>query len=158
MIRVIFINIKHSDLVGVTMEKRFTAGDFKRVIQKEIPPSHSELTLQIEAVFAENGVAKGIWTIEEKLNNSIGVTMGGFLVRCGRYNDGLCNCISAKQEQIFVSIDLHTTFHRPVVPGTAEVQAKVERKGNRTAYLTAEIIQNGKLCCNSVSSVMIMEN
>lgn len=140
------------------MEKRFSAGDFKRVIQKEIPPSNSETTLQIEAIFAEEGAAKGIWNIGAKLNNSIGVTMGGFLSAASDLMMAYAIASVLRHEQIFVSIDLHTTFHRPVVPGTAEVQARVERKGNRTAYLSAEIFQNGKLCCSSVSSVMIMEN
>lgn len=61
-------------------------------------------------------------------------------------------------DQSFASIDLHTTFHRPLLPGTAKLEAKVERKGKSIAYLTAEVFQNEKKCCSSVSSIMIKEH
>ncbi|WP_256242115.1 PaaI family thioesterase [Bacillus sp. V3B] len=46
--------------------------------------------------------------------------------------------------QTFASIDLHTTFHRPVMQGDVEVEARVERMGRNIAYVLADLHQNGK--------------
>jgi acyl-coenzyme A thioesterase PaaI-like protein len=58
--------------------------------------------------------------------------------------------------QSFASIDLHTTFHRPVRLGDVQVEAKVDRIGKKTAYVLADLFQNDKKVASVVSSVMIL--
>ena len=140
------------------MTTKFSASDFADVVLKKIDPPNCDLTLQLEPIISNQGFAKAVWEIDEKLNNGIGVTMGGFLSAATDTIMAYAIASLLKSEQTFVSIDLHTTFHRPVLPGPAVVEAKVERIGKRTAYLTGEVYQNGKKCCSSISSVMIMES
>ncbi len=140
------------------MKTKFNAGTFKEVILNKVSPPNCDLTLQIKPISAEEGISKGIWQIDDRLSNGIGVTMGGFLTAAADTMMAYAIASVLEPEQIFVSIDIHTTFHRPVLQGVAEVEAKVERKGKRTAYLTAEITQNGKSCCSCVSTIMIMDN
>ena len=82
--------------------------------------------------------------------------MGGFLSAATDTIMAYAIASVLQPKQTFASLDLHTTFHRPLLPGTAKIEAKVERKGERISYLTAEVIQNEKKCCGSVSSIMIM--
>lgn len=60
-------------------------------------------------------------------------------------------------EQSFTSIDLHTTFHRPVLMGEVMVVAKVERMGRKVGYVLADLFQNEKKAASVVSSVMILD-
>ena len=55
--------------------------------------------------------------------------------------------------QTFASIDLHTTFHRPVMQGDVEPGLK---GWEGTAYVLADLHQNGKKVASVVSSILIM--
>lgn len=139
------------------MKTKFRANDFADVVLKKIDPPNCDLTLQLEPIISNNGYAKAVWKIDERFNNGIGVTMGGFLSAATDTMMAYAIASLLNPKQTFVSIDIHTTFLRPVQTGTAIVEAKVERIGKRTAYLTGEVFQDDKKCCSSVSSVMIME-
>lgn len=140
------------------MKTKFSPNDFANVVLKKLDPPKCDSTLQIEPIFAKDGYATAIWKIDEKFNNGNGVTMGGFLSAATDTIMAYAIATLLSQEETFASIDLQTTFHRPLLPGTAKIEAKVEKKGNRIAYLTAGVFQNEKKCCSSTSSVMIMKN
>lgn len=90
---------------------------------------------------------------EARLINRLGVTMGGFLAAATDSIMAYAITSVLESEQSFVTITLQTTYLRPVFPGIA---ARVERKGTKTTYLTAAIIQERKACCSAVSSMMIL--
>ncbi|WP_338469674.1 PaaI family thioesterase [Niallia sp. XMNu-256] len=140
------------------METKYNPYDLVSVVQKKIVPPNCDQTLQIEPTFAHDGYAMALWMIDDKFINGHGVVMGGFLAAATDTIMAYAIASLLDANQTFASIDLHTTFHRPLLRGTAKLEAKVERKGNKTAYLTAEVFQNEKKCCSSVSSIMIMEN
>src|SRR5699024_9320385 len=121
-------------------------------------PPNCDLTMQMKPIYAENGVAKGIWDVDEKYLNGNGVSMGGFLASAADIMMAYAITSQLKENQTFASINLQTTFHRPVSVGTVVVIAKVERLGKKVAYLEAELTQNEKVVGNTVSSVMIIEN
>ena len=82
--------------------------------------------------------------------------MGGFVTSAADII--MAYAISSKLSigQSFASIDLHTTFHRPVRLGDVQVEAKVDRIGKKTAYVLADLFQNDKKVASVVSSVMIL--
>ncbi|MCM3566523.1 PaaI family thioesterase [Neobacillus mesonae] len=127
------------------------------VVSKKIQPPNCDLTLQIEVTDADNGNAKGTWRVDDRFLNGIGITMGGFVSSAADIMMAYAIASKLDNGKTFTSIDLHTTFHRPVLPGEVTVEAKVERMGKRTAYLTAELIQNDKKTASVVSSVMILD-
>lgn len=131
--------------------------DLMKVANNGATPPNCDITLQIKPVFAKDGKAKGIWEVDEKFMNGVGVTMGGYLASAADIMMAYAISSKLQEGQTFASIDLHTTFHRPVFPGTVEVHASVERLGKKVAYLTAEVVQNDKKVGNTVSSVMIIE-
>jgi len=139
------------------MSMKFKISDFKSVTLKKIDPPNSDKTLQIEPYYAEEGTAKAKWQVDGQFENANGVIMGGYLSAATDTIMAYAISTLVSEDKYFVSIDLHTTFHRPLLAGEAEVVAKVERKGGKIAYLTADVYQNGKKCCSSVSSMMILK-
>ncbi|MFD1705379.1 PaaI family thioesterase [Siminovitchia sediminis] len=131
--------------------------DLMEVANHNATPPNCDLTLQVRPVFARDGRARGVWEVDEKFLNGNGVTMGGYLASAADIIMAYAISSKLQDNQTFASIDLHTTFHRPVFPGTVEVAATVERMGRQIAYLTAELIQKDKKVGNAVSSVMIIE-
>lgn len=131
--------------------------DLMEVVREGATPPNCDLTLQIETTYAEEGVSRGVWTVDEKFINGNGVSMGGYLASAADIMMAYAVVSKLQPHQTFASIDLHTTFHRPVFPGQVEVEARVERLGRTVAYVVAELSQNGKKVGDVVSSVMILE-
>lgn len=136
----------------------FQPSDMMAVIKEGKNPPNCDQSLQIKAIYAENGVARGIWHVEEKFLNGSRVAMGGYL--SGAADIMIAYAISSKLTDTykFTSIDLHTTFHRPVLVGKVEVEARVDRLGKRLAYVVADLFQNGKKAVTVASSLMIIPN
>lgn len=139
------------------MTQLFGPKGLMEVVESGRVPPNCDVTLQMRPTFAADGVARGEWTIDEKFVNGIGVCMGGYLAAA--VDTMMAYAISSQipDGMTFSTIDLHTTFHRPAFVGRADVEAKVERFGRQVAYLTADVIQNGKKVVSAVSSVMIIQ-
>ncbi|MEK3934923.1 PaaI family thioesterase [Sporosarcina sp. FSL W7-1349] len=131
--------------------------DLMEVVREGATPPNCDLTLQIETTYAEDGVSRGVWTVDEKFINGNGVSMGGYLASAADIMMAYAVVSKLQPHQTFASIDLHTTFHRPVFPGQVDVEARVERLGRTVAYVVAELSQNGKKVGDVVSSVMILD-
>ncbi|MGY3315033.1 acyl-CoA thioesterase [Peribacillus simplex] len=138
------------------MEKSFEGNSLLQVLTEGKQPPNCDLTLQIIANYAQEGIARGVWKVDEKFINGNGVAMGGFVTSAADII--IAYAISSKLSigQSFASIDLHTTFHRPVRLGDVQVEAKVDRIGKKTAYLLADLFQDDKKVASVVSSVMIL--
>ncbi|QZT35277.1 PaaI family thioesterase [Caldalkalibacillus thermarum TA2.A1] len=129
--------------------------DLKKVVSKEMPPPPCDKTINLTVLSAGNGVAKGVWQVEHAFVNGLGVAMGGFLSSAADIMMAYAIASVLTDEQTFASIDLHTTYHRPVVPGKVQVEARVERLGKQVAYLVAELTQDGKKVATAVSHMII---
>lgn len=130
--------------------------DLMKVVKGEATPPNCDLTLQIDVLSAEDGLARGIWTVDKKFINGNGVSMGGFLTSAADIMMAYAVASKIAGDQTFASVDIHTTFHRPVLAGTVEVEARVERLGRKMAYVVASVFQNDKKVGDVVSSVMIL--
>lgn len=127
------------------------------VVNKGETPPNCDLTLQIEVTSAEDGKALGVWTVDDKFMNGNGVSMGGFLTSAADIMMAYAIASKIEDNQTFASVDIHTTFHRPVFSGVVQVEARVERLGRKMAYVVAELHQNDKKVGDVVSSVMILD-
>ncbi|PID14408.1 thioesterase [Sporosarcina sp. P34] len=130
--------------------------DLMKVVKGEATPPNCDLTLQLDVRSAEDGLARGVWTVDEKFMNGNGVSMGGFLTSAADIMMAYAVASKIAEDQTFASVDIHTTFHRPVLIGTVEVEARVERLGRKMAYVVASLFQNDKKVGDVVSSVMIL--
>lgn len=139
------------------MPKIYKTSDLLEVVSHGKMPPPCDLTLQIKATYAQDGVARGVWEVDEKFINGLGVSMGGYLASAADIM--MAYAISSKltDQQTFASIDLHTTFHRPTFPGIVDIEARVERIGQTVAYVVADLTQNEKKVASVVSSAIIQE-
>lgn len=139
------------------MIKKYKTTDLVNAANNGATPPNCDLTLQITPTFAKDGIAKGIWNADEKFINGHGIIMGGYIASAADTIMAYAISSILKENQTFASINLHTTFHRPVKIGTVEIEARVERLGKNIAYMSADIVQKEKIVGNAVSSIMIIE-
>ncbi|WP_081707614.1 PaaI family thioesterase [Bacillus massiliigorillae] len=140
------------------MGEIYKAKDLMKVISDGVPAPNCDITLQIQANYAYEGTARGIWKVDEKFINGIGVAMGGFISSAADIMMAYAIASKLQDNQSFASIDLHTTFHKPVSQGEVLVEAKVERMGKQIAYVLADLYQQDKKVASVVSSVIIINN
>ncbi|WP_077324478.1 PaaI family thioesterase [Virgibacillus siamensis] len=135
----------------------FKMSDLQKVANEQKKPPPCDTTMQVVVHDAMEGIAYGTWTVDRKYINGIGVAMGGFLAAAADIM--MAYAISSKltDQQGFASIDLDTTFHRPVVEGKVEMTSRVERLGRTLAYVVTELEQNGKKSATCVSSILIKD-
>lgn len=131
--------------------------NLKEVIQGESAPPACDTTLGVKIVESMNGCSKGLWEVKDHLLNGNGVIMGGFVSAAADIMMAYAVITLLKEEQTFASINLETTFHRPVFSGKVEIEAKVEKFGKKVCYVTATFFQNGKHVASATSSVIVMD-
>ncbi|PAV28910.1 thioesterase [Virgibacillus profundi] len=133
----------------------FKMSDFQKVADRKIKPPPCDDTMQITVHESFDGIAYGTWKVDRKYINGIGVAMGGFLSSAADIM--MAYAISSKltDQYGFASINLDTTFHRPVVEGEVDITARVERLGRTLAYVVSELKQNNKIAATCISSILI---
>lgn len=139
------------------VEKTHSISDLMKVVNGEMEPPACDTTLQVKINEASDGISRGTWTVDEKFVNGHGVAMGGFV--SGAVDIVMAYAIASKiasDNKTFASINLDTTFHRPVTKGEVTISVTVERLGRTIAYMTATVEQNDKLVANTTSSVYII--
>lgn len=139
------------------MNKLYKCTDLLEVVTHGKKPPNCDITLKIQATYAQDGIARGIWTVDESFINGIGVAMGGYITSAADIVIAYAMASKLSDDQTFASIDIHTTFHRPVLPGQVMVEARIERMGKTIAYVTVDLFQNEKKVASVVSSVIITE-
>jgi uncharacterized protein (TIGR00369 family) len=140
------------------MDNKFKTSDFMKVIHAGGKPPNCDETLNIKINTAQDGVAQCTWVVDERYLNGVGVVMGGFISSAADIAMAYAISTLLEENQSFASINLNTTFHRPLFVGGVHVEARVEKKGKKIVYLICEIVQNGKKVANVDSSVIVLEN
>ncbi|WP_026907887.1 PaaI family thioesterase [Paucisalibacillus globulus] len=136
---------------------KYTITDLQQVVSHGLTPPPCDTTMQVKVSYAEDGIAKGIWEVDKKYINGLGVVMGGFLSAAADILMAYAIASKLTESQGFVSIDLDTTFHRPAFEGEIEVIARVEKMGRTLAYVVADLVQNEKKVATCVSSLLIQQ-
>lgn len=134
----------------------YLASDLMKVVRQEKIAPNCDHTLKIHIQKAENGHARALWEVDERFLNGVGVVMGGFVSSAADITMAYAISSLLEEHQSFVSINLNTTFHRPVLLGQVLVEVQVARMGRQVAYLEGQVYQQEKLVASVVSSVMIL--
>lgn len=61
------------------MNQTFKANELVTVVTENRKPPNCDITLNIQPVKAENGIAEAVWQVDEKFINGVGVAMGGYV-------------------------------------------------------------------------------
>lgn len=138
------------------MGQLYRVTDLVRVAEEGNEPPACDKTVGVVATFAQKGIARGYWEIKPELLNGHQVVMGGFSSAAADIMMAYAIASLLDETQGFSSIDLQTSFLRPLKEGRVDIEARVVKPGRSVAYLEAELIQNGKLISKATSSMMIM--
>ncbi len=95
-----------------------------RVVNEGVNPPNCDKTLNIRIDCAENGIARSTWKVDERHLNGNGVVMGGFISSAADITMAYAISSMLNDNQSFASINLNTTFHRPMFVGEVQVEAK----------------------------------
>ncbi len=146
-------------LVAIILQKiqKYKMSDLQSVAAKKMAPPPCDEKMQVTVYDAEDGVAHGVWNVDETFLNGIGVVMGGFVPAAADIMMAYAVASKLSDQQNFVSIDLDCTFHRPTLPGKVEITATVERLGRKIGYVVSELEQNGKKVASCVSTIYISQ-
>lgn len=94
------------------------------------------------------------WTIEPQHLNRGGVALGGFTAAVADLAIGYAAALMMEEGYTFTSVNLVTTFHRPIFEGKAIFTARMKRRGRTILYGEVEVEQHGKLAADIVTSLM----
>ena len=119
-----------------------------------VPESEHILGVKVIDGDVENHVAICEWTIESHHLNRYGIALGGFTAAVADVAIGYASALTVDEGIGFTSVNLITTYHRPLNVGKAYFKAKIKRKGKSVLYAEVEIEQNGKLAGDVVSTLM----
>ncbi|MCD8508531.1 MAG: PaaI family thioesterase [Bacillus sp. (in: Bacteria)] len=133
------------------------AKELLEVVKGTKQAPNCDITLNLKATYAEDGIARAVWDVDERMINGVGVAMGGYVASAADITMAYAVASLLENKQSFFSINLQTTFHRPVSIGEAEVEARVEKRGRTMLFLVADVNQRGKLAATVHSSVMIVQ-
>ncbi|PYZ95346.1 thioesterase [Salipaludibacillus keqinensis] len=126
------------------------------VVSQQIEPPNCDKTLNIQIKTASDGKAVASWETDDRFINGLGIVMGGFVSSAADITMAYAVSSLLNEDQSFGSINLSTTFHRPVVVGKVDIDARVERIGKTIAYVVADLMQNDKKVASVTSSVIIL--
>lgn len=139
-------------------EGGFSMTTIQDVIDGKIDIPECERLLGVKVVSGDlaNGKVTCEWTIGPQHLNRAGIALGGFTAAVADVAIGYAGALLVDANQGYSSINLQTTFHKPLFVGTALFHATIKRKGRSIMYAEVEIEQSGKLVGDTVSSLMIL--
>lgn len=143
------------------MVKNECEGDFcmatiQDVIDGKIDIPECERLLGVKVIGGNPDANEVIceWTIEPQHLNRTGIALGGFTAAVADVAIGYAGAFILEEGYSFTSVNLVTSFHRPIHIGKAIFTARIKRKGKTMWYGEVEITQDGKLAGDVVTSLM----
>jgi len=130
--------------------------DLKRVINGEVEPPACDKTLGIQIISANAGKATCSWEVDERFFNGHQVVMGGFITSAADIAMAYSMASILEKHQGFASINLQTTFLRPLHLGTTMIESTIVKQGRKTCYVEASVSQNEQVIAKITSSIMIL--
>ena len=130
--------------------------DLKDVISGESKPPACDQTLCIKVVSAVEGKAICSWDIDERFLNGHQIVMGGYITSAADITMAYSMASILEKKQAFATINLQTTFLRPLHTGAAIIESTIVKKGRKTCYLEATVFQQDQCIAKMTSSVMVL--
>ena len=130
--------------------------DLKDVISGTVAPPACDQTLCIQVVSATEGKAICSWDIDERFLNGHQIVMGGYIASAADITMAYSMASILGEKQGFATINLQTTFLRPLHTGTAIIESTIVKQGRKTCYLEATVTQEDQCVAKMTSSVMVL--
>ena len=114
---------------------------------------------KITKIDVRNGIAKAIYTANLNMCHSGNIVQGGFITG---WLDAImalsCMC-KVGSDVLVLSLEIKTTFIKPVNPGDVYVSGKVIKYGKNIAFLEGELIdKENNLLAKANQTVKLIKN
>ena len=110
------------------------------------PPCSDTLGMRLVAIDQDAMSIEMAFEASESFSNPTGAIQGGFLVAMLDEAMSTCCIIASNVTMTAPTLELKTSFLRPLFPGPAKAVARILRFGKSTAFMEAELLDpDGKL-------------
>ncbi|HYD59560.1 MAG TPA: PaaI family thioesterase [Noviherbaspirillum sp.] len=122
-----------------------------------LPPPRAATTLGIEIlkVDAETGTIEAAFDGREAFTNPAGNIQGGFLAAMLDDTMGPALAATLAAGEFAPTLDLHVQFMSPAVPGRLLGKGRVVRRGGKVCFLSAELLQDGRLVASATATPLV---
>ena len=120
---------------------------------KKRPPCSDTLGMELLEVDQENMTIRMGFDVNPGFANPTGAIQGGF--QCAMLDEAMSTCviIASNVTMTAPTLELKTSFLRPLFVGRAEVVAKIIKFGRSTAFMEAELFDpDGKLVAKATAT------
>ena len=113
---------------------------------KKRPPCSETLGMELLDVHQDEMTIRMGFDVSPSFANPTGAVQGGFLTAMLDEAMSTCVIIASNITMTAPTLELKTSFMRPLFPGRAEVVAKIIKFGKSTAFMEGELFDpDGKL-------------
>ncbi|MDF1681892.1 PaaI family thioesterase [Ponticaulis sp.] len=106
---------------------------------KKRPACSETLGMELMSVDQENMSLRMSFNIGEQFSNPTGAIQGGFLTAMLDEAMSVCCIIASNVTMTAPTLELKTSYFRPLFPGHAEAEARILRRGKSIAFMEAEL-------------------
>lgn len=120
---------------------------------KKRPPCSDTLGMRLEAVDQDNQALTMSFQVSESFANPTGAIQGGFITAMLDEAMSTCVIIASNVTMTAPTLELKTSYLRPLFPGPARVEARILRMGRSAAFMEADCFDpDGKLVARATAT------
>jgi uncharacterized protein (TIGR00369 family) len=117
------------------------------------PPCSDTLGMRLEAVDQENQTLRMSFDVSAQFANPTGAVQGGFVTAMLDEAMSTCVIIASNVTMTAPTLELKTSYLRPLFPGPAQVSARIVRMGRTAAFMEADCFDpDGKLVARATAT------
>jgi len=130
---------------------------FWQVQDGRVAPPRAAQTLGIRIVHtdAEAGTIETAFHGREEFTNPAGNIQGGFLAAMLDDTMGPALAATLAAGEFAPTLDLHVQFISPALPGELTGRGRVVRRGGKVCFLSAELMQEGRLVASATATALV---
>ncbi len=120
---------------------------------KKRPPCSDTLGMRLESVDQDNQSLTMSFQVSESFANPTGAVQGGFITAMLDEAMSTCVIIASNVTMTAPTLELKTSYLRPLFPGPAHVEARILRMGKTAAFMEADCFApGGKLVARATAT------
>ncbi|MEM7767369.1 MAG: PaaI family thioesterase [Pseudomonadota bacterium] len=117
------------------------------------PPCSDTLGMRLEAVDQEAMALTMVFDVSDRFANPTGAIQGGFITAMLDEAMSTCVIIASNVTMTAPTLELKTSYLRPLFPGAARVEAHIVKMGKSAAFMESECFDpGGKLVAKATAT------
>jgi uncharacterized protein (TIGR00369 family) len=141
------------------MDSTQRTGPFWDAAQGRAPLPRAAATLGLEVIEADldDGTIELAFTASDDFTTPLGDVLGGFLAAMLYDTVGPCLLAGLAPDQFIETLNLHTSFLRPVLPGRISAMGRLVHREGNLAFLEATLHdQTGDAIATATATIRIV--